>query len=94
MNKKLIGNPNLSDATKERIKNVQKLLDENDTKSIHFSWNYEKMSEDLPSLEKVANELCSALESYFAGNYTDAEPDWEKLEDIPEKVKTIMKNSI
>ena len=93
MNKRLIGNPDLSEATKERIKNIQKQLDEMGTESMHFSWNYEKMSQDLPSLEKVANELCSALEDYFAGNYTEVPPDFD-IDEIPEDVKTIMNDSI
>lgn len=80
--KKLISDPTLSEETKKRIANVQKLLDDSGTKSIHFSWNYEKMQEDQPSAEKVANELCSTMESYFRGEYTELEPDWEKV-DVP-----------
>lgn len=78
--KQLVGDPTLSEETKQRIANVQALIDESGAKSIHFSWNYEKMQEDQPSAEKVANELCAALEGYFRGDYTEVEPERDKIE--------------
>lgn len=91
--KRLIGNPELSEATRARIAAVQKQLDDNGTKHIHFNWNYEKMAENLPNLDVVANELCSSLEAYFRGEYTIAEPDWEDNIDPPEEALKIMRNT-
>lgn len=92
MNKRLIGDPTIKPETRKRIEAVQKQLDEMGTKSLHFCWDYEKMSKDLPDLDKVANELCSLLEGYFRGEYSEVPPDWEKL-DPPSEVLDIMRSS-
>ena len=91
--KRLIGNPELSEATRARIAAVQKQIDDSGIRHLHFSWNYEKMIETLPDLDAVANSLCSTLEAYFRGEYTEAEPDWEDDIDPPEEALEIMRNT-
>lgn len=92
MTKQLMGDPTLSEATKQRIANVQKLLDETGVQSIHFSWNYEQMQKDKPTGEKVADVVCSTLESYFRGEYTEVEPEWDKI-DPPSEVMDIINST-
>lgn len=75
---KFISDPNVSEATKKRVATLQKRLEEAGIVSLHFSWNYEKLALDKPTLDSVVNNICKILEDDLDGKTEYTEVDFNE----------------
>ena len=72
--KKLVSDTELSTQTRERLQKIQDEFVSRGLVDIRLSWDKEKLSLELPSLDSVANELCDILEADLRGEYTTSPP--------------------
>lgn len=72
--KRLVSDTTLSEETRARITAIQRQFDERGIASIHFSWNYEQLKKDQPTLEAVAQGMCDILEADLNGQLSEAPP--------------------
>lgn len=76
-----------------RLANLQKRLDNLKVIDIHFSFNYEALAVNKPSIDELTSSICNIVEATLDGNVTELSFLEDETPNLPDDISSLIRNT-